>query len=116
MPENSTPEPKAKRKQRGKGRPFQKGQSGNPGGRPLVLEEVRKLAASYSVEAMQTVYELMMKSPEDRTRLAAASLMLDRAFGKPSQAITGDDGGAIKIQHSGVEILAMLKKLAGETA
>lgn len=104
------------KKPRGPGHRFKPGQSGNPSGRPIIAEEVKKLAAVHTLEALKTIYDLMMHSTEDRTRLAAASLMLDRAYGKPSQAVTGEDGGAIKVQHSGDHILAMLKKLAGEPA
>jgi hypothetical protein len=36
----------------GKGRPFQKGVSGNPGGRPKVLGDVQELARQKSPEAI----------------------------------------------------------------
>ena len=37
----------------GKGRPFQKGVSGNPGGRPKVLGDVQELARQKSPEAIK---------------------------------------------------------------
>jgi hypothetical protein len=33
-----------------------------------------------------------------RARIAAANALLDRAHGKPAQAITGADGGALEMQ------------------
>lgn len=41
---------KSQRRARGKGRPFQKGESGNPGGRPKMSDEMR--AAKDSLEAL----------------------------------------------------------------
>ena len=35
------------------GKPFQKGKSGNPGGRPRVVAEVRELARAHTAEAIQ---------------------------------------------------------------
>ena len=35
--------------------PFQKGKSGNPGGRPKVVGEVQALAREYTTEAIETI-------------------------------------------------------------
>jgi Family of unknown function (DUF5681) len=43
----------------GKGRPFQKGVSGNPGGRPKVLGDVQELARQKSPEAINTLSNIM---------------------------------------------------------
>jgi hypothetical protein len=43
----------------GKGRPFQKGISGNPGGRPKVLGDVQELAREKSPEAINTLTDIM---------------------------------------------------------
>ena len=43
----------------GKGRPFQKGISGNPGGRPKVLGDVQELARQQSPEAINTLVAIM---------------------------------------------------------
>lgn len=72
---------------------FQKGISGNPGGRPKEDAEVKALARSCGPEAIQKLVELM-RGDDRRTALAAALALLDRGFGKPSQAVemSGPDG------------------------
>jgi hypothetical protein len=76
--------------------PWRKGVSGNPAGRPPArpeLREIRELAAQYGPEAIQRLVQLMRKSPAP-VQLAAAQALLDRAYGKPVQALehTGPDG------------------------
>ena len=41
------------------GKPFKKGQSGNPGGRPKVVAEVKELARAHTAEAIQTLVSIM---------------------------------------------------------
>ena len=45
----------------GKGRPFPKGVSGNPGGRPKVLGDVQELARQKSPEAITTLANIMQQ-------------------------------------------------------
>lgn len=66
---------------------WQKGQSGNPGGRSKVVAEVRKLAQEHSAEAIATLVHLMRNGKSDHTRRAAANDLLDRGIGKPIQAV-----------------------------
>lgn len=70
------------------GRPFQKGRSPNPGGRPRVIAHVRDLAQEYTPEAIQTLAEIMTDKHESASaRVAAASAILDRGYGKPTTFI-----------------------------
>lgn len=62
---------------------FQKGVSGNPGGRPRVSSEVRELAQSKAPRAFERLVELM-ESKDQRVAMAASNAVLDRAYGKPS--------------------------------
>ena len=70
--------------------PFQKGQSGNPSGRPKAVAEVVALARKNSVAAMQKVVDLM-DDEDSRVALAAATQVLDRAYGKPKQIDAPED-------------------------
>ena len=71
---------------------FQKGRSGNPGGRPREIGEVRDLARQYTAAAVAAL-EGVMNSPTApaAARVAAAQALLDRAWGKPTQPLAGDD-------------------------
>jgi len=42
----------------GPGRPFQKGISGNPGGRPKTLAEVQELARHYGARAIEVLVDI----------------------------------------------------------
>ena len=72
-----------------RGRPFQKGTSGNPGGRPRVLADVQELARERSPDAINTLAAIMddQKAPP-AARVAAANSLLDRGYGKPTQPIS----------------------------
>jgi hypothetical protein len=73
----------------GKGRPFCKGVSGNPGGRPRVLGDVQELARQKSPEAIETLSNIMHDDKAaPAARVAAANALLDRGFGKPTQPIS----------------------------
>jgi hypothetical protein len=65
---------------------FKPGQSGNPGGRPAVVKEVRELAKTYTVEAIETLAAIMRDtSANPGSRVAAANSLLDRGHGKAPQ-------------------------------
>lgn len=70
--------------------PFQPGVSGNPSGRPKENNEVKALARANAPQAMQKLIDIMTNG-EPKLALQAANAVLDRAYGKPVQAIVGDD-------------------------
>jgi len=64
-----------------KGR-FLVGVSGNPGGRPREVGDVRELARAHTEEAVETLVDLMRHAKSDAARGAAAQALLDRGYGK----------------------------------
>ena len=70
--------------------PWVKGASGNPGGRPREVADIRKLARSRGKEAIDALYEIMRdeKAPP-AARIAASVALLDRGYGRPEQSFTG---------------------------
>jgi hypothetical protein len=62
----------------------------NPGGRPKASDEYKALVKANTVQAMQTVIDLMRNSPKEDIRLKAAQEVIDRAYGKAAQPIVGD--------------------------
>jgi hypothetical protein len=73
-----------------RGRPFPKGMSGNPAGRPKLEREIRRLAQQHSGAALLRMVALMHHS-NPRVALAACLAVLERAIGSPPQAITSDE-------------------------
>jgi len=68
--------------------PFKPGQSGNPGGKLRAVQEVLDLARGHGPEAIEVLASIM-KDPNAASpaRVAAATHLLDRGFGKPKQEI-----------------------------
>ena len=74
---------------RPRGRPFGKGESGNPGGRPKGVGEIRDLARQYTPAALATLVEICENGRNESARVAAASALLERGWGKVS--VSADD-------------------------
>ena len=79
-------------------RPFPKGVSGNPGGRPKIPAELVDMARAASPAAMQRAIDLS-GNPDGNIALKAIALILDRGYGKPMQGVelSGKDGAAVKV-------------------
>src|SRR6478672_4950401 len=86
-----------------KGNPYlyQKGQTGNPSGKPKIYTDMVKMARSHSKEALDKLVEIMRNKRSPKLALKAAELILDRAWGKAPQALVGEGGdGPVKISVS----------------
>jgi hypothetical protein len=73
---------------------FSKGKSGNPGGRPKDEARVAELARSHTLEAIDTLVELMRHGKDERVRGTAAQALLDRGWGKPKVEVVSEGGSA----------------------
>ena len=62
------------------------GHTANPSGRPRVVEEIKELAREKVPAAFARICALI-DSADERTALAAAQEVLNRAYGKPTQAV-----------------------------
>ena len=90
------------------GRPFVKGQSGNPGGRPRIVGELRDLSRAHAPAAIQELARLALKAKSETARIAAIRELLDRGFGKPTQ-LAADNEPALEdlnLEELRAEILA----------
>lgn len=87
----------AKKKPRGK--PFQKGSTGNPGGRPKKTQEEIDLIAACKAkvpEALEVISTIMNSGENERNKLSAALAIIERGYGKPKETVESHVTGRIE--------------------
>jgi hypothetical protein len=72
---------------------FEKGQSGNPNGRPKMPEELREAFRAAGPKALATLLEILdgnFEGTKPADRLRASEILLNRGYGMPVQAIDAE--------------------------
>jgi hypothetical protein len=96
--------------------PWQKGQSGNPGGRAKQDKSVKLLARQYTAEAIKTLAEVMRDTgAATSARVGAAQVLLDRGHGKPLQQLEVGEAGAFADLEE-AELDAAIAKMGAQLA
>jgi len=92
---------------------WKKGQSANPGGRKPVPDDIKLAFREASPGALKTLIEISTDAEAaPAARVSAAATILDRAYGKPTQPISGDaDMPPLAFLHEASDEFLML--LAG---
>lgn len=75
------------------GRGFKKGQSGNPGGRPRSIKDVKEAAREHTLLAIDRLVH-WAKSAEPKASVAASNALLDRGWGKAPMKFEDDEGNS----------------------
>jgi hypothetical protein len=87
---------------------FQKGQSGNPGGRPKIVGEVQELARQHRDSAIETLAAIMQdKKAPAAARALASNSILDRAYGRPPQTLNANVATRPVREMSDAELMAI---------
>lgn len=66
---------------------FQKGQSGNPGGRPKIPEDIKEALTKLVPRAVERLSAIVHDSEDEKLVMEAVKVVLDRVYGKPQQAL-----------------------------
>lgn len=70
------------------------GSGRKPGVPNKATAEIKALAQKHGADAIKRLAHLMTKAESEQAQVAACKELLDRAYGKPTQAIIGDDDEA----------------------
>lgn len=83
-------------------KPFEKGESGNPNGRPKKLPELDKLLADVlgedkdGIEAAKAIL-MALRAKATKGDVRAAEVLLDRAYGKAKQDLNVNHSGETRL-------------------
>lgn len=96
------------------GTPWQKGQSGNPGGRPKgIAAKAREIIGNDPSELLDVFLEIARDPKQKATdRRAAAESLLDRAYGKAPSFAPVDGENPLELDSVGRRVAAIVDELA----
>jgi hypothetical protein len=105
---------------RPRGRPFPKGVSGNPGGRPAqgpdrrkIEADARLLARSHGVGAVENLVAIMNdQAAPHMARIIAANAILDRGWGRPPVSVEVYEADARPQERDGSALEFIESRLA----
>lgn len=72
---------------------------------------IEELARSYAPAVMQSMFDVAMNSPSHPARVAAANIILTRAYGMPTQAVQVSGAIALKMM-SDAELEALANRVS----
>lgn len=119
LAENSQGSARSRKRGRGPGKPFQPGVSGNPGGRPKALKELKERIQVRGDELVDELLRIALPAlaaaapvelglgrmgrivpPSHRERILAVKELLDRGYGRALLAVevSGPGGGGVPIR------------------
>jgi hypothetical protein len=92
---------------------------GRPKGVPnKATKEIRAIAAKHGRKAIRQLYQLMTTSENEATRMRAATELLDRGYGRPTQTteVSGPDGAPIQSQQMTIDVSARIADVFASVA
>lgn len=81
---------------------FAPGQTGNPGGRPKLPEELKEAFKALAPRALEVLADVMNNGVRDSDKVKAAEVILDRGYGKATQPIDATLDAQIQVINVGV--------------
>ena len=115
--DTASSDPNSNPQRRVLGRPFPKGVSGNPSGRPKRDPTLQEICRMLKGKTIQVVAGLL-DSNDEKVRLAAVTAVWDRGWGRPPQAVAlaVDDASGANLARSRAILAAGFGRLAGLAA
>lgn len=96
------------------GKGFQPGQSGNPGGKGLEREQLRRyILETHGKDAIDGIAQMARSAKSEKVKLAARVWLAEQSVGRALVAVSGEDGKPLKVDVGLFEALERLAKPNG---